>query len=121
MSESETSRIFTLINLGEVYFKKKDYGKAEKVLKEGLRLNQLLKKTEYDKQGYELLHKMYKETGRYKEALAIYEKLISINDETLKLQAKDELKQQELKYGYEKKVLNLELVNERKNTTKTPS
>lgn len=118
MSESETSRIFTLINLGEVYFKKKDYGKAEKVLKEGLRLNQLLKKTEYDKQGYELLHKMYKETGRYKEALAIYEKLISINDETLKLQAKDELKQQELKYGYEKKVLNLELVNERKNTTK---
>jgi len=118
LSDYPFYKSFALINLGEVYYKKQEYEKAEIALKDGLAWNESIKNSKLNKQAYELLLEVFKTIGKYKEALIVHEKLVDLNDENLQLEAKNELKQQELKYDYEKKVLQLQLLAERKTAAK---
>lgn len=118
MAESNESKGFILSCLGEVYFKTKDYQKAKLTLEEALYFTRMTKRDELKSRIYELLYKINKATGDYKQAVSMLELYNSIEDSTKTEETKNELKQQQMEYDYEKKELNYKLESQRKSATK---
>jgi tetratricopeptide (TPR) repeat protein len=118
LSPKNVTSSYALINLGKVYFKKKNYDQAQKNLEEGLKLSKLLRNIDLQQQSYELLYKVNKAKGDYKESIAMLELFNKMADSAKDDEVKNELKQQQLKYDYEKKELNYKLESQRKSTAK---
>lgn len=118
LSPRDVTSSYALINLGKVYFKKKKYDEAQKNLKEGLELSKALKNIDLQQQSYELLYKINKAKGDYKEAISMLELFNKMSDSAKNDGVKNELKQQQLQYDYEKKELNYKLESQRKSAAK---
>ncbi|PZO29126.1 MAG: hypothetical protein DCF13_07190 [Flavobacteriaceae bacterium] len=118
IAESSLSKGFSLVNLGDLYYQKKDYDKSKRFLEEGLALAKEVNKDDLKGQAYELLYKINKLKGNYKESVQMLELYNSIKDSNKVVETKNELKQQQLKYDYEKKELNYKLATEKKNAAK---
>jgi tetratricopeptide (TPR) repeat protein len=118
ISPRDVSSSYALINLGKVYFKKKDYDKAQKNLEEGLKLSKILRNIDLQQQSYELLYKVNKGKGDYKKSIAMLELFNKMADSAKNDGVKNELKQQQLKYDYEKKELNYKLESQQKSAAK---
>ena len=118
IAESDRSRGFSLVNLGDLYFTKKEYAKSKTFLEDGLKIAKEIKNDNLKEQAYELLYKINKINGNYKESLLMLELYNSIKDSSKVVETKNELKQQQLKYDYQKKELNYKLATEKKNAAK---
>jgi tetratricopeptide (TPR) repeat protein len=118
LSPRDVTSSYALLNLGKVYFKKKNYDKAQKNLEEGLKLSKILKNIDLQQQLYELLYKVNKAKGDYKESITMLELFNEMKDSAKNDGVKNELKQQQLKYDYEKKELNYKLESQRKAAAK---
>lgn len=115
LSPSTVTSAYALINLGKVYFKKENYDEAQENLQEGLKLSKLIRNIDLQQQSYELLYKVNKARANYKESIVMLELFNKMADSAKNDEVKNELKQQHLKYDYEKKELNFKLDTQRKN------
>jgi tetratricopeptide (TPR) repeat protein len=115
ISEDGFSKGLTLVNLGEVYFRKANYPKAEIMLEKGVESAKAINNAKLLTQAYNLLYRVSKVNGNYKKSVAMLELFHQFNDSSKAVETQNEMKQQLLKYNYEKKELNLKLENERKN------
>ncbi|MDR2237305.1 MAG: tetratricopeptide repeat protein [Chryseobacterium sp.] len=116
--EDELSKANTYINLGDLYYRKKDFAQSESFLSEGFLMSKKIKNLELQENASELLLKVLKENNNYKKALEIYEFQAKLNDSSKTEASKNALAQQQLKYSYEKKALNLKLDAEKKAAAK---
>jgi tetratricopeptide (TPR) repeat protein len=115
LSDNDLSNSFAIVRLGELYYHKKDYQKAKSYLEEGLATSKRIRNSDLQQESYKLLYEVNKLTGNYQKSLEMIEFYHKIED-SLKVQHNiNELREQNLKYNYEKKELNLKLENERKN------
>ena len=114
----DVQEVFSLVNLGDLYFTKKKYAKSKTFLEEGLVVAKEIKNDNLKEQAYELLYKINKINGNYKESVKMLELYNSIKDSSKVVETKNELKQQQLKYDYQKKELNYKLATEKKNAAK---
>jgi tetratricopeptide (TPR) repeat protein len=115
VSEDAFSQGLTLVNLGEVYYKKANFKKAEIMLENGVKSAKAINNAKMLTQAYELLYKVSKANGNYKKSVTMLELYHQFNDSSKVVETRNEMKQQQLKYSYEKKELNFKLDNERKN------
>lgn len=118
IAETAEAKGFTFYYLGEVYFEKKEYQKAEANLKQALEFLKISKRDGLKAKAYQLLYKIDKKNGNYKEAVLMLELYNSIQDSTKTEEAKNELKQQQMEYDYEKKELNYRLESQQKAAAK---
>ncbi len=118
MADTEHSKAYTLVNLGNIYFEKKAYQKAEDTLNKGLALSLKINNSDLKEIAYHLLYKINKLKGNYKESVALLELYNAIKDSAKTEETKNELRQQQLKYNYEKKELNYKLASQKKSAAK---
>ncbi|MDI1256223.1 MAG: tetratricopeptide repeat protein [Flavobacterium sp.] len=118
LAESATSKGSSLAYLGNVYFEKKDFKNAQSVLEKALVFAEASKNSDLRERVYELMYKINKINGNYKKAVTMLEMFNAIRDSTKLAETKDELKQQQLKYDYEKKELNYKLNAQRESAAK---
>jgi tetratricopeptide (TPR) repeat protein len=118
VSESGISKSFSQVKLGEVYFHKKDYAKARSFLEKGFALAEQINNADLQQQASELLYKIYKIQGNYKESVAMLETFQKLKDATKIEENQNELKQQQLKYDYEKKELRYKLRTQKESAAK---
>ena len=116
--EDLASKSFTSFYLGKVYFNKKYYGKAKQFIEEALALSKLIKDQDLEEKSYDLLYRISKETGDYKTSVAMLELFHRIKDAAKIEEAQNELKQEQLKYDYERKEFKYKLDTEKKNASK---
>ena len=103
IADSDLATAFSVVNLGNLYFEMKKYDKAKEFLDEGLKLSESIKNTDLLSTCYDLLYKLNKIKGNYKESIVMLELYNTIEDSSKVAETKNELKQQQLKYDYEKK------------------
>jgi tetratricopeptide (TPR) repeat protein len=118
LSPSPVTTSYALVNLGKVYYEKKNYDAAQKNLEEGIVMSKFLRNIDLQQQSYELLYKINKRNGNYKKSIKMLELFNKMADSTKEEGVKNELKQQQLKHGYDKKEFSYKLATERKNAVK---
>jgi len=108
----------TYLSLGELYYKKKDFAKADTYLSKALEMNKKTGDLTIKRSAVSLLYQVNEQLKNYKKALEmhlVHEKLI--DDEKIET-SKNALIQQQLKYDFEKKELNYKLAAEKKTAAK---
>ncbi len=114
----ELSKANTYINLGDLYYRKKEFIKSESFLEQGLSISKEINNLQLQEKSSNLLFKVYKENNNFKKALEVYEFQNKLQDSSNVEASKNALAQQQLKYDFEKKQLNLELDTEKKTAVK---
>lgn len=118
LSDSPISKSYALVTLGKVYYYDNQKEKAIERLEEGLALSQSVGWNELVMDSAELLDVIYKEKGNYKKAYENSTLFNKLSDSSKVRDNRNELKQQELKYDYDKKVWTYKLATEKKNAAK---
>lgn len=118
LSENDFSKGLTLTNLGEVYFKKKKYKKAEITLNNGLLIAKTIGNIDLIERIYQILYQVTKESGQYQKSLSMLELFHQYKDSSKVMENRSTLKEQQLKFAFEKRELKYKLENERKNFRK---
>ncbi|KFF00032.1 tetratricopeptide repeat-containing sensor histidine kinase [Chryseobacterium luteum] len=118
IDEDELSTANTYINLGDLLYRKKEYAQSESYLSDGFSLSKKINNLQLQEKAAGLLLKVSKENGNFKKALEVYEFQAKLNDSSDIEASKNALAQQQLRYDFEKKQLNLELHAERKTAVK---
>lgn len=116
--DSELSKANTYINLGDLYYRKNNTTEAESYLSKGFSISKEIKNEQLQEKASYLLLNIYKKTNNYKKALELHEFRSILKDSNDIEASKNELAQQQLKYDFEKKQLNLELEAEKKASVK---
>ncbi|WP_290839568.1 histidine kinase, partial [Flavobacterium sp.] len=119
--ENEIGPIYSAnanVKFGLLYFKKKDFIKADLYLTKGLRLSEENGALELQEQASDLLYQTNRELGNFKKAFEMYELHDKLVDASKIEESKNQLAQQQLKYDYEKKELNYKLASEKENAAK---
>ncbi|WP_294328711.1 tetratricopeptide repeat protein [uncultured Chryseobacterium sp.] len=114
----ELSKANTYINLGDLYYRKKEFKKSESFLEEGFSISKKINNLQLQEKSSNLLFKVYKENNNFKKALEVYEFQNKLKDSSNIEAAKNALAQQQIKYDFQKKQLNLELNAEKKTAVK---
>ncbi|MGV3696584.1 tetratricopeptide repeat-containing sensor histidine kinase [Flavobacterium sp.] len=115
LSDNELSYSFAIVRLGELYYHKKDYEKAGGLLEEGFSISKRIRNSDLQQESSKLLYEINKAKGNYKKSLEMIELYHSIEDSIKVEQNLNQLREQNLKYNYEKKELNFKLETQRKN------
>lgn len=118
LSDSPISKSYALVTLGKVYYYDNQKEKAIERLEEGLALSQSVGWNELVMDSAELLDVIYKEKRNYKKAYENSTLFYKLSDSSKVRENRNELKQQELKYDYDKKVWTYKLATEKKNAAK---
>lgn len=108
----------TYVKFGDLYFRKKDFTKAETYLSKAFTKSKEINNIELQEKSAELLFQVSKQNKNYKKALDVFEFQVKLNDSSKFEASKNELAQQQLKYDYEKKELKLKLDAEKKTAIK---
>jgi tetratricopeptide (TPR) repeat protein len=118
LSDNPISKSYALVNLGKVYYHTNQKDNAALSLEKGLNLAQSIPWNDLIKDASELLYKINKEKGKYKQAMTMLELFQKLNNDSKIIENKNELKQQQLQYDYEKKELKYKLASQKRNTAK---
>ena len=118
LSDNPISTSYALVNLGKVYYHINQKDNAALSLEKGLIIAQSIPWNDLIMDASELLYKINKEKGKYKEAFTMLELFQKLNEDSKKIENKNELKQQQLQYDYEKKELKYKLASQRKSADK---
>lgn len=114
----ELSKANTYINLGDLYYQKKEFIKSESFLEQGFSISKKINNLELQEKSSNLLFKVYKENNNFKKALEVYEFQAKLKDSSNVEASKNALAQQQLKYDFQKKQFDLELNAEKKTAAK---
>jgi tetratricopeptide (TPR) repeat protein len=106
------------LNMGELYFKKKDLNKAESYLDKGLSISQEYEQFELIKDASNLLYKVSEANKNYKKALEMYVLHDKLVDSSKTETSKNALVVQQLKYDFDKKEFNYKLASQKKTAAK---
>ncbi len=110
------SEIHHNVALGRLYYEKKEYAKALPYAERGYNLSIEKKYLDLQEPAANILFKIYKENNDYKKALDVQEFSIRLKDSSKVEASKNALAQQQLKYDFEKKQLQQELIQQHKLT-----
>jgi serine phosphatase RsbU (regulator of sigma subunit) len=102
---AEVSMAVNMVNRGELYKEMGLLGEAKKSAFEALEIANRKGQAHIRIGAYDLLYKLYKEEGNYKEALAMKERHISLKDSVYNDELKQNVLRQSLEYEYEKEHL----------------
>lgn len=114
----ELSKANTYINLGDLYYRKKEFIKSQSFLEEGFSISKEINNLDLQEKSSNLLFKVYKENNNFKKALEVYEFQAKLKDSSNVEASKNALAQQQLKYDFQKKQFDLELNAEKKTAAK---
>lgn len=106
------------VGLGDFYYRKKEYSKADSYLSKALSIGKSIKNLQLQEGASELLFKTSSASKNFEKALEMHQFNDKLMDSSKTETAKNLLAQQELKYDFEKKELNYKLANEKKNAQK---
>lgn len=106
------------VQLGSLYYRIGDLVKAKKYAEEGLELSKKTGEIGVKDHAARLMYNVSFKTKDFEKALEMYQYSEKIVDSSQVLAAKNELEQQQLKYSYEKKALNLKIDAEKKTAAK---
>lgn len=106
------------IILGRLYYNQKDFGKADYYLSKALTMAKQYKQFELQQDASELLYKVSVANENYQKALNMYVFHDQLIDSSKTESSKNALIQQELRYNFDKKELNLKLDAEHKTAVK---
>ena len=118
LKENSPSIGFVYINLGELYFRKNDLEKANLYLSKGLSIAKTSKNIDIQISVSELLYQVSLQRKDYKKALEAHLLNEKLTDSSKIEASKNALVQQQLKYDFEKRELNLKLDSEKKAAVK---
>jgi tetratricopeptide (TPR) repeat protein len=118
LKENSPSIGFVYINLGELYFRKNDLEKANLYLSKGLSIAKTSKNIDIQISVSELLYQVSLQRKDYKKALEAHLLNEKLTDSSKIEASKNALVQQQLKYDFEKRELNLKLDSEKKEAVK---
>lgn len=91
--------------MGEMYVMQRQYAQAVPLLKQAVDIAQKNHSLFVEQRAQKLLYEAFKGTGRFKESLKAYEAYSKMEDSSKLADAKGILKEQQLKYEFEKKEL----------------
>jgi tetratricopeptide (TPR) repeat protein len=103
------------VKFGELYYRKKDYAKADSYLTKGLSLSQQTENLGLQEQASGLLLKVSEQRNDFKKAFEMQRFHDRLTDSSKTETARNILAQQQLKYDFEKKELNYQLATASKN------
>ena len=115
---NEVAMANAYVKLGELYFKKKDFAKADFYLSKGLEDSKKIRILELQEQASELLFKVSKANKDFAKALVMHEFHDMLLDSSKTETSRNILAQQQLKYNFDKKEMNYKLATEKKNASK---
>jgi tetratricopeptide (TPR) repeat protein len=118
VSQGPEQTAYLQMGLWEAYFKTNRIAEAKKYLLECQANAELANEPRLLSNVYGDLYLTYKALKDYKKALEMYEKHKKMKESLGMESAKDELKQQQLKYAFEKRELNYKLATQKKNAAK---
>lgn len=118
ISEEDVPKGYAAIYLGQAYTDTRQYDKALRYIVTGLAAIEGSKEDYLRQQGYELLYTIHKATGNYRKSLEFLEKFTSLKDTLASRENTNLLKQQQLKYDYDKKEFDFRLAAEKKSAFK---
>lgn len=118
LEENSPSIGFVYVNLGELYFRKNDLEKADLYLSKGLSIAKTSKNIDIQISVSELLYQVSLQRKDYKKALEAHLLNEKLTDSSKIEASKNALVQQQLKYDFEKRELNLKLDSEKKAAVK---
>lgn len=118
VSQGPEQRAYLQMGLWEAYFKTNRIDQAKKYLLECQANAELVNEPRLLSNVYGDLYLTYKALKNYKMALEMFEKHKKMKESLGMESAKNELKQQQLKYAFEKRELNYKLATQKKNATK---
>lgn len=118
VSQGPEQRAYLQMGLWEAYFKTNRIDQAKKYLLECQANAELVNEPRLLSNVYGDLYLTYKALKDYKMALEMFEKHKKMKESLGMESAKNELKQQQLKYAFEKRELNYKLATQKKNATK---
>lgn len=116
--QGETSVAYAYITLGDLFYRKKEPAQAESYLTKGFEMGKAISNLQLQEKASELLLKVSRENRNFEKALEIYEFQTKLRDSGKIEASRNALAQQQLKYDFEKKQLNLELNAEKKAAVK---
>lgn len=108
-NQSKWNMIEPLLQLGNIKAKQKFYMQAETYLKEGINYAESLQARTQLKDGLQYLSELYTATGRYKEAMEVYQTHIRHKDTLLNEKQRKYILELEEKYEAGKKDVQLQL------------
>ncbi len=118
VSQGPEQRAYLQMGLWEAYFKTNRIDQAKKYLLECQANAELVNEPRLLSNVYGDLYLTYKALKDYKMALEMFEKHKKMKESLGMESATNELKQQQLKYAFEKRELNYKLATQKKNATK---
>lgn len=118
VSQGPEQRAYLQMGLWEAYFKTNRIDQAKKYLLECQANAELVNEPRLLSNVYGDLYLTYKALKDYKMALEMFEKHKKMKESLGMESAKNELKEQQLKYAFEKRELNYKLATQKKNATK---
>ncbi len=116
--QGETSTAYAYITLGDLFYRKKELARSESFLSKGFEMAKAVRNLQLQEKASELLLKVSRENRNFEKALEMYEFQTKLNDSGKIEASKNALAQQQLRYDYEKKQLNLELNAEKREAAK---
>lgn len=103
------------VKFGELYYRKKEYAKADSYLTKGLSLSKATENLGLQEQASGLLLKVSEQRNDFKKAFEMQRFHDRLTDSSKTETARNILAQQQLKYDFEKKELNYQLATASKN------
>lgn len=116
--QGEISTAYAYITLGDLFYRKKELARSESFLSKGFEMAKAVRNLQLQEKASELLLKVSRENRNFEKALEMYEFQTKLNDSGNIEASKNALAQQQLRYDFEKKQLNLELNAEKREAAK---
>jgi len=107
------------LNLGGIYYKLEQYEPALNYCQKAIPICDSLGYMITLEMVYDLMYKIYRDTGKPKEALNYFEKFYELNNKRLNQETKAKIAELEIKYQTDKNQKEIELLNKQKNQKST--
>jgi tetratricopeptide (TPR) repeat protein len=118
LNQPELYKANLYISLGELSIAEKKYAEAEGYLNNSLSIGKKLGDLNMQMHAVRYLNQLYKSTKNFEKALSMFEEYKTLQDSIKVNDSQNTLKEQQLKYDFEKKELNLKLDTEKKTAAK---
>ncbi|WP_168710263.1 tetratricopeptide repeat-containing sensor histidine kinase [Flavobacterium sangjuense] len=106
------------ISIGELCIAEKKYAEAESYLTQANTIGKKLNDLNMQMYAVRYLNALYKDTKNYEKALSMFELYKTFQDSIKVSDSRNTLKEQQLKYDFEKKELNSKLLNQKETAVK---
>lgn len=118
LAENNLSKALASLYLGKVYYLEKKYDEALNQLESGMNIVEETQNNNLRIEGYELLYLINKENGNLSKSISYLENFHELKDSLESKENTNRLKQEQLKFEFEKREFDLKFKAEKQNTNK---